>query len=111
MNGYTVDGRLIPADKEGYLRLLSDWSPAVAEAIATREGIALTEAHWEVITELREFYRLYEVSPAMRPLVNFLAQRLGKEKGRSIYLLQLFPGSPAKLVSKIAGLPRPANCL
>jgi tRNA 2-thiouridine synthesizing protein E len=47
----------------------------------------------------------------MRPLVKYIGQRLGKEKGNSIYLLQLFPGSPAKLASKIAGLPRPENCL
>ena len=35
----------------------------------------------------------------------------GKEKGSSMYLLQLFPGSPAKIGSKIAGLPKPDNCL
>ena len=28
-----------------------------------------------------------------------------------IYLMSLFPGSPAKLGSKIAGLPKPENCL
>ncbi|MCZ6459336.1 MAG: TusE/DsrC/DsvC family sulfur relay protein, partial [Gammaproteobacteria bacterium] len=37
--------------------------------------------------------------------------QLGAEKGTSIYLLKLFPGSPAKLLAKIAGLPRPTNCL
>jgi tRNA 2-thiouridine synthesizing protein E len=98
-------------DKEGFLRNLSDWSPAVAEAIAAGEGIELSEAHWEIIELLREFYRRYEASPANRALVKFTARELGPEKGRSIYLMSLFPGSPAKVGSKIAGLPKPDNCL
>ncbi len=47
----------------------------------------------------------------MRPLVKYCALKLGPDKGRSIYLMSLFPGSPAKLGSKIAGLPKPDNCL
>ena len=47
----------------------------------------------------------------MRALVNYVRLKLGPDKGRSIYLLKLFPGSPAKIGSKIAGLPKPANCL
>jgi tRNA 2-thiouridine synthesizing protein E len=47
----------------------------------------------------------------MRALVKRTEQLLGSEKGRSIYLLQLFPTSPAKYSCKIAGLPKPANCL
>lgn len=98
-------------DKEGFLRDLSEWTPAVAEDIAAREGLRLTDAHWEIIELLREFYRRYEASPANRALVKFVARELGTDKGRSIYLMSLFPGSPAKLGSKIAGLPKPDNCL
>jgi tRNA 2-thiouridine synthesizing protein E len=98
-------------DKEGFLRDLSDWTPAVAEDIAAREGIELGDAHWEIIELLREFYRRFEASPANRALVKFTAQELGRDKGRSVYLMSLFPGSPAKLGSKIAGLPKPENCL
>jgi len=47
----------------------------------------------------------------MRPLCKTVAEHCGLEKGRSIYLLQLFPGSPAKLVARYAGLPKPKNCL
>ena len=47
----------------------------------------------------------------MRILVKQVGLQLGKEKGTSLYLLQLFPGSPAKIASKIAGLPKPTNCL
>ncbi|USD19832.1 TusE/DsrC/DsvC family sulfur relay protein [Microbulbifer variabilis] len=111
MSNLTVNGREIPLDKEGYLQDLDDWSRDVAEELAHAEKIELTNAHWEVIELLQEFYRQFELSPAMRPLVKFIGQRLGLEKGRSIYLMQLFPPSPAKVASKIAGLPKPTNCL
>jgi tRNA 2-thiouridine synthesizing protein E len=98
-------------DKEGFLCKLDDWTPEIARQIASGEGIELTDAHWEIIELLREFYRRFEASPANRALVKFTARELGPEKGRSIYLMSLFPGSPAKIGSKIAGLPKPDNCL
>lgn len=105
---------MLPAsafDKEGFLRNLSDWEPQVARQIAAAESLELTPAHWEVVDLLRAYYREYDASPAMRPLVKYCALKLGADKGKSIYLLSLFPGSPAKLGSKIAGLPKPDNCL
>ena len=98
-------------DKEGFLLQLDKWTPEVAQQIAEEEGIALTDAHWEVLRLLRDYYREYDASPAMRPLVKYCALKLGADKGKSIYLLSLFPGSPAKIGSKIAGLPKPENCL
>lgn len=98
-------------DAEGFLRNLSDWSPAVAIQIATADNLELTPAHWEVVHLLRAYYEKYDSSPAMRPLVKYCAQNLGPDKGKSIYLMSLFPGSPAKIGSKVAGLPKPDNCL
>lgn len=108
-----MPGELPPGafDKEGFLRHLSDWSPDVARQIASSEGIELGESHWEVVELLREYYREFDSSPAMRPLVKYCGLKLGSEKGKSLYLLSLFPGSPAKIGSKIAGLPKPDNCL
>ncbi|WP_226702986.1 TusE/DsrC/DsvC family sulfur relay protein [Microbulbifer elongatus] len=111
MSNLIIDGREIPLDKEGFLRNLEDWSPAAAEALAAQEGIELTEDHWDVIRLLQAFYKEFELSPAMRPLVKYVGQHLGPEKGRSIFLMKLFPPSPAKIGSKIAGLPKPTNCL
>lgn len=98
-------------DEEGYLLNLDDWSSELAHHLARQEDIELTDAHWEIITLLRNFYQEFEVSPAMRPLIKAVSKQLGAEKGRSIYLMTLFPGSPPKLAAKIAGLPKPANCL
>ena len=38
----------------------------------------------------------------MRPLCKVVSASLGTDKGRSIYLNQLFPGSPAKIAAKLA---------
>jgi len=98
-------------DKEGYLVNLDDWSPTVARWLAANEGIGLTEEHWALIELVRTFYADHEVAPAMRPLVKLVKEHLGEARGNSLYLLKLFPGSPARLLAKIAGLPRPTNCL
>jgi len=103
--------QIIATDKNGYLQDLNDWNEQVAMQLADEENIQLTPEHWEIIFLLRKFYNEYQLSPAMRALVKFTEVQLGKEKGRSIYLMQLFPPSPARIASKIAGLPRPTNCL
>lgn len=97
-------------DKEGFLTNPESWTEELAKIIARQEGIELTNEHWEIIWLVRDFYQTYDLSPANRPLVKAVKQKLGEEKGNSIYLLTLFPESPAKLASKIAGLPKPANC-
>ncbi|MFY0988936.1 TusE/DsrC/DsvC family sulfur relay protein [Halomonas sp. C05BenzN] len=106
-----VDGRDIALDPEGYLVELADWSPAVAERLAAEEGLTLSAEHWEVLEVLRDFYARFEQAPAMRPLVKAVGQALGPDKGRSIHLMRLFPGSPAKVAARLAGLPKPANCI
>lgn len=106
-----VGTQVVALDKEGFLVDLKDWSEPLAVELARLEGIELSPEHLEVILALRQFNQRYQLSPAMRPLVKYLGQELGPDKGNSIYLLKLFPGSPAKLASKIAGLPKPDNCL
>ena len=111
MSMITVDGKDIALDKDGYLVALDDWNPAVAEALAAREQIVLGAAHWEILELLRRFYAEFQLSPATRPLIRYTAQQLGPEKGNSLHLNRLFKGTPAKLAAKLAGLPRPTNCL
>ena len=101
----------IELDKQGYLVNYQDWSEDLAIAIAQKEPLVLTEAHWEVVHFVREFYLTYNSSPAMRALVKAMAKKLGPEKGNSRYLFRLFPDGPAKQATKIAGLPKPARCL
>ena len=101
-------------DKDGYLVHLEDWSRDVAQVLADGHHIQLAAEHWEVLDCLRQFYADTQVSPAMRPFVKLVKSSLGEDKGNSIYLMQLFGHdgqSPAKIAAKLAGLPRPTNCL
>lgn len=106
-----IDDREISLDKEGYLVELADWDENVAVHFASEEEITLGPAHWEIINLLRIFYNRHQMSPANRALVNLVKRDLGAKKGKSIYLMKLFRGSPAKTASKISGLPKPENCL
>ncbi|MFJ2387091.1 TusE/DsrC/DsvC family sulfur relay protein [Pseudomonas koreensis] len=111
MNSMTVGARAIELDKDGFLVDLDDWCHDVASALAAAEGIELTPEHWEVLELLRSFYAEFQLSPATRPLVKYTALKLGPEKGNSQHLNRLFNGTPAKLAAKLAGLPKPTNCL
>lgn len=98
-------------DGEGFLVSLDDWNKDVAIELAKNENIDLSKEHWEILELVRNYYRDYQSSPANRALVKYTGIHLGKDKGRSIYLMMLFPESPAKIACKIAGLPKPDNCL
>ena len=107
----TVSNKSILLDKDGYLEHLSDWSEDVAHTLALQSDVELTLEHWEILNLIRDFHSRRGISPIMRILVKLVEVELGPDKGNSLYLMKLFPGSPARLASKIAGLPRPHNCL
>ncbi|OBX07282.1 sulfur transfer protein TusE [Gallibacterium salpingitidis] len=111
MNYIELNGQQIEVDAQGYLLNSAEWSPAVAQVIAEKENLTLTEAHWEVIYFVRDFYQEYKTSPAIRMLVKAMAQKLSEDKGNSRYLQRLFPDGLAKQATKLAGLPKPAKCL
>ena len=100
----------IKTDPQGYLKDASQWSESIAETIAEKEKIELTDDHWQVINYVRQFYDEFNTSPSIRPLVKYLAKVLPPEKSGSLYLQILFPEGPAKQATKIAGLPKPARC-
>ena len=111
MNTLTVGPHTLELDKDGYLVDLNAWSVEVANALASAEALELTDEHWEILKLLRGFYQEFQLSPATRPLIKYTALKLGPEKGNSLHLNNLFNGTPAKLAAKLAGLPRPTNCL
>ena len=98
-------------DENGFLIQAEKWSEDIAQAFATQEGITLSDDHWEVLSLLREYFATFGDSPANRALVSYTKQQFGKHKGNSLYLMGLFPGSPARVGGRIAGLPKPKNCL
>ena len=97
-------------DPDGYLRDHTEWNRAIAQQLAARAQIELTHQHWRIIELLRAYYARTDTAPAMRPMVKLLQSELDSYLG-SADLMQLFGGSPAKMAAKLAGLPRPTNCL
>lgn len=111
MGTIDVAGKSIEVDEEGYLVNINDWDRDVAEELAKGENLEMTDAHWEVIDFLREYYSEYQIAPAVRVLTKAIGKKLGKEKGNSKYLYELFPYGPAKQACKVAGLPKPTGCI
>ncbi|MGE5504366.1 MAG: TusE/DsrC/DsvC family sulfur relay protein [Actinomycetota bacterium] len=108
---YTVNGKTIEADEEGYLVNINEWNEELAGLIAKDEGVNMTPEHWEVVNFLREYYAEYQIAPAVRVLTKAIAKKMGADKGNNKYLYELFPYGPAKQACKIAGLPKPTGCV
>ena len=105
------NGQEVLTDKQGYLLDFTVWDEALAEQLAQQDNVALTSAHWEVISFVRDFYLTYKTSPAIRALTKAMKAEFGEEKANSRYLYRLFPEGPAKQATKYAGLPKPARCI
>lgn len=103
--------KIIATDKQGYLLDHLLWSIDLAEVMASNDSFQLTDAHWEVINFVRQFYLIYNTSPAIRALTKAMKSEFGEEKASSRYLYKLFPEGPAKQATKYAGLPKPARCI
>jgi TusE/DsrC/DsvC family sulfur relay protein len=106
-----VGGKSIETDEEGYLVNLSDWTEEVAQKLADAENLEMNDDRWEIVNFLREYYQEYQIAPAVRVLTKAVGKKLGKDKGTSKYLYELFPYGPAKQACKIAGLPKPTGCV
>lgn len=112
MPSIEVNGKQIETDEDGYIVDLSDWNKDIALFLAKGEGIdELTPSHWEVVNFLREYYEEYKIAPMIRILTKAIGKKLGKEKGNTKYLYDLFPSGPAKGACKVAGLPKPTGCV
>ncbi len=106
-----LQGKTITTDEQGYLVNLNDWSEELAVVLAEKDNLELTDAHWEVIHMIREFYQENGTAPAMRALTKLAKGKLGDEKSDSKYLYGLFPYGPAKQGCRYAGLPKPTGCV
>tara|TARA_B100000035_G_scaffold219015_1_gene187842 strand:+ start:227 stop:556 length:330 start_codon:yes stop_codon:yes gene_type:complete len=106
-----VNGKQIEVDEEGYLSNLNEWEKDIAEVMAKEDNIELSDDHWEIINFLREYYEEYQIAPAVRVLTKAVGKKLGKDKGNSKYLYELFPYGPGKQACKFAGLPKPTGCV
>lgn len=96
---------------QGFLVHADDWNEEVAARLAKLNAIELTANHWEIIWFIRHYYAQFKHLPNTRVFIKALAKTLGEDKGNSRYLHHLFPDGPLKYACKLAGLPKPPNCL
>lgn len=104
-------GKQIEVDDDGYIINLDDWTKELADTLASQDGLTLTEAHWEVINFLRDYYKQYQIAPMIKILVKEIGKVMGPEKGNTKYLYELYPAGPAKQACRYAGLPKPTGCV
>jgi tRNA 2-thiouridine synthesizing protein E len=106
-----LGNRLLATTEQGFLLDVADWDETVAAHLAELNQIALSEAHWEIIRFMREYYFTYKHLPNARMFSKAITKHLGEDKGNSRYLQRLFPDGPLKYACKLAGLPKPPTCL
>lgn len=99
-------------DADGHLTNHLDWSPTVAQTLADTLQITLTDEHLTILQQVRAFFEQYHHAPATRPLIKHLMNTLPEYQLDNQKLQQLFnTGLVARHINRIAGLPKPPNCL
>jgi tRNA 2-thiouridine synthesizing protein E len=111
MASIDVDGKSLEVDDDGYLVDWQEWTEGVATQMAKDEGLDLSDEHWEIIKFLRDYFQKYQIAPMIKILTKEIGKTMGKEKGNTKYLYQLYPAGPAKQACKYAGLPKPTGCV
>ncbi len=110
-DSFEFEGQQYPVTQTGNLVDLHLWNEQLADFMASKEGIELTEAHWEVLNFLRKFYFEYGIAPMVKILRKHMAHELGPEQASRERLYGLFPGGPSRQGSRMAGLPEPQGCI
>ena len=82
----------------------SEWTREICEQLAAAEGLTLTDAHWQILDFARNEFLEKGASPNIRRITSGL-----EVTTKDIY--QLFPKAPARTVSVLAGIPKPAGCI
>lgn len=102
----------ITLDQDGHLTDHTAWTPDIAQQLADTLSVVLTDEHHRILAQTRVFFEKYHHSPTTRPLIKHLAQTLPDDKIDNAKLQALFnTGLVARHVNRLAGLPKPPNCL
>lgn len=98
-------------DQDGHLLDYTVWNEQVAQELAQSLELELTAWHFEVLHAVRQFYQQFGHSPATRPLIKFLIKTVSPEINNAILQEKFNTGLVARHLSRLAGIPKPANCL
>lgn len=98
-------------DDNGHLQDYLLWNKNLGKQLAQKDGLNLSEQHWQIIELVRKIYLETETSPPMRLLIKAIKTNISEELANSRHLYQLFPDGPVRLSCKYAGLPKPKHCM
>lgn len=110
MNSINSEHELL-LDQDGHLQNYLDWTPEIAQIMAQNEGLTLTAAHLSILFAVQKFYQQFGYAPATRPLIKFLIKELGDQISNAQLMQDFQTGLVARTLARLAGLPKPANCL
>ena len=100
----TLANQEIHLDDEGFMTEPDEWNEEIGAALAAQIGIEMTEDHWGVIKFLREDYAETGTTATLRRV-----STVGGFPTKQLFVL--FPKKPAKKMSYVAGLQKPAGCV
>lgn len=97
-----------PATHPDFPNAPLDWTREDAMKTAREEGLQLTDAHWEVVRALQNYYAHHadETVISLRDLHDALDEHFHLQGGLK-YLYTLFPGGPIAQSCRLAGLKAP----
>ncbi len=98
-------------DQDGHLVDYTIWNEDVAQELANSLDLELSEWHFQILNAVRQFYAQFGHSPATRPLIRFLMKTVGPEVDNAMLQDKFKTGLVARHLSRLAGIPKPANCL
>ncbi|MEQ1104835.1 MULTISPECIES: TusE/DsrC/DsvC family sulfur relay protein [Acinetobacter] len=98
-------------DQDGHLLDYTIWNNQVAQQLAGSLDLELTDWHFQVLHAVRQFYQQFGHSPATRPLIKYLMKTVGPEIDNAMLQQRFHTGLVARHLSRLAGIPKPANCL
>ena len=100
-----IAGQEVTVDDEGFMTDPSEWSEEIAGVLAKNIAIdTLTDEHWTVIKWLREDFEAEGETATLRRV-----SAVGGIPTKTLF--QLFPKKPARKMSYVSGLPKPAGCI
>lgn len=98
-------------DQDGHLVDYTIWDESVAHQLAQSLDLELNAWHFEILQAVRQFYAQFGHSPATRPLIKFLMKTVNADINNAMLQERFNTGLVARHLSRLAGVPKPANCL
>lgn len=98
-------------DQDGHLLDYTQWNEQIAQQLADNLNIQLSAWHFDVLYGVRQFYQQFGYAPATRPLIKFLAKNVDTNIDNAILQQRFNTGLVARHLCRVAGIPKPANCL